>query len=321
MPAYRADMDSSPSAPSPRPGRHRRAVAEQPLVALDLDHDRARPRRRLPAPSLSALLGVAVLVLIAAAAVHLSLRGSAVPVDAPPEKSTGAAAPAAPGKDARTEKRRSTGDAETTSATGREHPSSPGQGSASPSAGEPGPTGESGPAGQVPQGQGPSRLVVHVSGAVRTPGIVRLAPGARVADAVDAAGGATGEADLSQINLARPVADGEQIHVSRPGEQAPAGVGRSAAAERSGAGAEGATGQAGASSGGRVAPSSGLIDLNTADAQQLEELPGVGPSIAQRIIEHRETNGPFRAPEDLMEVSGIGPATFAKLQDRVTVSG
>lgn len=161
-------------------------------------------------------------------------------------------------------------------------------------------------------GTATTEIVVLVSGAVATPGVVRLAQGARVQDAVDAAGGPTPEADLAAVNLARPVTDGEQIHLPVPGETPPV------AAPASGATPAPSTGDkpAGGSGGGGA-----LIDLNTADAALLEELPGVGPAIAQRIIDHRQSNGPFRSVDDLLEVSGIGPATLEKIRDRATVSG
>src|SRR5699024_1057979 len=150
-----------------------------------------------------------------------------------------------------------------------------------------------------------TEIVVHVSGAVGEPGVVRLPGRARVDDALRAAGGATEEADLSAVNLARPLADGEQIHVPVPGEEPrtlPDGP-ADAAAEPSDS-ADGAP-----------------IDLNTADAAELEELPGVGPAIAQRILEHREKNGPFTCVGGLLEVAGIGPATHEEMRGSATVGG
>jgi competence protein ComEA len=109
------------------------------------------------------------------------------------------------------------------------------------------------------------------------------------------------------------VIDGEQIHVPVPGEEPPAAQAPAASAPGDGA----AGGSADAHGGGSGA--GGAIDLNTASAAELEGLPGVGPAIAQRIIDHREQNGPFESVDQLQEVSGIGPATLEKLRDRATV--
>lgn len=138
-----------------------------------------------------------------------------------------------------------------------------------------------------------STLVVSVIGQVHQPGLVSVASGARVADAIAAAGGALPEADLSSVNLARLVVDGEQIAVGIPGSALP--------------------------DGGDPADSGGLINLNTASQAELEELPGIGPVLAQRIIEFRADNGGFTAVEQLREVSGIGPTVFEDIVDLVTV--
>ena len=142
-------------------------------------------------------------------------------------------------------------------------------------------------------------LYVHVSGAVNRPGLIRVAVGARVVDAIEAAGGFAETADPSGVNLARKVQDGEQLRVPMLGE-APAAIG----------GAE--PGATGGSSG-------GLVDLNRATAAQLETLPRIGPALAQRIIEWRESNGPFAAVTDLRNVTGVGDKIFDALKDRVTV--
>ena len=138
--------------------------------------------------------------------------------------------------------------------------------------------------------------VVHISGAVREPGVVTLADGARVADAVDAAGGAMPDARLALLNLARVVDDGERIHVPRVGEDAPP------LPEPPSRG---------------VLPD-GRIDLNAASAEELETLPGVGPARAEAIISEREAR-PFRVPGDLRRVPGIGEATFQRLAPLVAV--
>jgi competence protein ComEA len=146
------------------------------------------------------------------------------------------------------------------------------------------------------------RVTVHVAGAVRSPGVHELDDGARVDDAVRAAGGPMGDADLDGLNLAAPVVDGQRVYVPVAGEIDPASV-------PSGV-------PAGAADG---AVPSGPVDLNTATAEQLESLPGVGPATAAAIVDDRERNGPFASVDDLDRVSGIGPAKLAALRELVTV--
>ena len=160
--------------------------------------------------------------------------------------------------------------------------------------------------------------MLYVVGAVEHAGVVRVAADARVTDALTAAGGAAADADLSRLNLARPVVDGERLYVPRIGEaEVPAelppggGAGAGAGVGGSGSGAAGAGGGAGAAA--------QVVDLNTADATALETLPGIGPALAERILAWRDEHGGFRSVEDLLEVSGIGEGRFAELQDRVTV--
>ncbi len=142
----------------------------------------------------------------------------------------------------------------------------------------------------------PGPLRVYVSGAVKQPDVYTLAPGSIVKDALLAAGGPTGEADLDRINLALPVADGQHVYVPRLGEENPPVEPPS------------------------EPPASGdKVNLNTADLATLETLPGIGPTIAQRIVDYRQAHGPFERIEDVMEVSGIGPATFEKIRDLVTI--
>ena len=141
-------------------------------------------------------------------------------------------------------------------------------------------------------------VVVSVVGLVARPGLVTLPQGARVADAVAAAGGLLPDADPASVNLAAVVSDGQQVAVGVPG----AGVAGGAA-----------PGVAGAADGG------GPVDLNAATAADLDALPGIGPVLAQRIVEHRERNGPFRSVEQLDDVPGIGPATYAELAELVAV--
>ena len=170
----------------------------------------------------------------------------------------------------------------------------------------------------------PSVLHIHVVGAVVRPGVVAVKPGARVADAVAAAGGLSRQADAGGINLARPVSDGEQVHVPRPGEKwtppsdaSPAGVpGPSTAAGVAGPGVAGST--LGAGSGGGTS-TTGSVNLNTADLSALDSLPGVGPVLAQRILDWRTDHGKFTSVDELGEVSGIGEKMLARLKPKVTV--
>lgn len=148
-------------------------------------------------------------------------------------------------------------------------------------------------------------LVVHVIGKVRRPGLVRLPPGSRVMDAIAAAGGAAQGADLSTLNLARLVADGEQIAVDVP-----------VSVEGSGAAPPGVPGDAGGSGAGA---GTAVVDLNSANLTVLETLPGVGPVLAQRILDFRTQNGRFTRIEELKDVKGIGAKTFADLEPHVTV--
>ena len=145
-----------------------------------------------------------------------------------------------------------------------------------------------------------SMVVVHVAGQVRSPGIVRLPSGARVADAVAAAGGVTKPRAADSVNLARLVIDGEQILV---------GVGAVATS--------GAPGSAGHPL--SPLPQSAIIDLNAATAEQLDTLPGIGPVLAERIVTWRTSNGRFRSIEELSEVSGIGDAVLESVRDLVRV--
>jgi competence protein ComEA len=139
------------------------------------------------------------------------------------------------------------------------------------------------------------RLIVHVVGAVRRPGLYRLVNGARIADALRRAGGATRRADLSLVNLAAPVSDGTQVVVPR----------RVSAAEAAAGGGSG------------EAPAAGPVHLNTATVDQLDELPGVGPVTAQKIVDWREQHGAFSSVDDLDAIPGIGPARLEQLRELV----
>jgi competence protein ComEA len=159
------------------------------------------------------------------------------------------------------------------------------------------------------QRAGGGRLTVHVAGAVRRPGVYRLPAGARVDDALRRAGGPRGRADLAAVNLAATLEDGRQVLVP---ERAAAG----AAAAAGSAGGAGAAQGAGASAGGAPAPP---INLNTATLEQLDTLDGVGPGIAQRILDYRQQHGGFKRVEELGEVPGIGAKRLATLTPLVTV--
>lgn len=152
-------------------------------------------------------------------------------------------------------------------------------------------------------GQAAQVVVVYVTGAVAAPGVFELPAGARVVDALDQAGGALPEADLAVVNLAAVVQDGERIYVPQPGETPPAVLG-------GGSGAAGGSGGSGAAGG-------GLLNVNTATAEELTALPGIGPVLAGRIVDFRQANGPFAALGDLGEVSGIGPKLLAGLAEQI----
>lgn len=147
-------------------------------------------------------------------------------------------------------------------------------------------------------------VVVHVAGAVASPGLYRLGGDARVADALDAAGGPARDADLDALNLAAKVADGERVYVPRRGEVPPV----------VGAASGGAGGGPGV-----AAVAVGPVDLNTATAEQLEALPGVGPATVEAILAYRKEKGRFRSVDELLEVRGIGEAKLAALRPKVTV--
>ncbi|HEX6233854.1 MAG TPA: ComEA family DNA-binding protein [Jiangellaceae bacterium] len=144
-----------------------------------------------------------------------------------------------------------------------------------------------------PGAEGATELVVHVAGEVAEPGIVRLPPGSRVVDAIEAAGGATSGVDLTPLNLARVLTDGEQVAVGiDPPPQAAADPGAAGAA---------------------------TVSLNSASAEQLATLPGIGPTLAARIVQWREQNGRYTAVDELLEVSGIGPAKYDAIAGLVTL--
>jgi competence protein ComEA len=146
--------------------------------------------------------------------------------------------------------------------------------------------------GIVPKLVAPPLVIVDVAGEVNKPGVYELAPNARVIDALKAAGGASKSADLSLINLARVIKDGEQIYIEKKW------TGNSTF---------------------RRSSNSGIINVNRASAKELDRLPGIGPVLAARIIEYRSANGPFTSIDDLKKVSGIGGSTLEKFKSKIRV--
>ncbi len=146
----------------------------------------------------------------------------------------------------------------------------------------------------------PEDVVVHVAGGVHTPGLVFGSDGWRVYDAIEAAGGLTPNADPDRINLAAPIADGQRVFVPIAGEPViPALAATPGAAS--------------------VDPATTMVDINSADSVALQQLPGVGPATAERILSHREDHGPFATVDSLVAVRGIGPATLEGIRDHATV--
>lgn len=150
----------------------------------------------------------------------------------------------------------------------------------------------------------PSPLRVHLSGEVHDPDVYEVPAGAILRDAIDAAGGMTGDAAADLINLALPLADGMHIHVPALDEldSAPPLVERAPPAENR-----------------SDAPSGVLINLNTATLEELDQLPGIGPATAQKIIDYRQANGPFATVDDVENVSGIGPAKLEQIRPLVAI--
>lgn len=140
-------------------------------------------------------------------------------------------------------------------------------------------------------------VVVHIAGAVHRPGVIRLDGGSRLSDAVTAAGGPLADADLDRVNLAAPLTDGTHYYLPLIGEVGAAVLDPAAASGTDG----------------------GIVDLNRAGAAELESLTGIGPALAEAILEHRERSGPFAQIDDLLAVSGIGPAKLDRIRDEVTV--
>ena len=158
-------------------------------------------------------------------------------------------------------------------------------------------------------------LVVHVLGAVRHPGLVRLPAGARVQDAIKAAGGLRGDADPDELNLAQPLTDGVQVVVGT--RRHPEGEVRAVGGP--GAGSSGSGGSGGSASGASASGAGSVVDLNAATVDQLDTLPGVGPVTAQKILDWRQQHGRFTRVDELQEVDGIGPKSYARLAPHVRV--
>lgn len=237
-----------------------------------------RPRRLALAPRAAMVFGALLLVL----GLGLALRA----VLAAPDGASGAASPTATGPPAAAVDPAATGPPGSAAAPGPADPAATGPGAADPAGA---------PAG---------RIVVHVVGAVVSPGVVVLADGARVADAIAAAGGAASDADTEQLNLARVLGDGEQVRVPHAGEQLVA--------------PDPGPSPPGGASGGST-PGGGVVNINTAGAAELEALPGIGPALAARIVEYRDGHGPFASVDDLTDVPGIGPAKLEALRSQATV--
>ena len=141
-----------------------------------------------------------------------------------------------------------------------------------------------------------NKLVVYVTGAVNSPGVIELPEGSRIVDAVNKCGGMNESADPENINMAQKVTDGSQIKIPDKSNSDTAAGNAPAAADKS-----------------------GRININTADETELDKLPGVGPAMAKRIVEYRQNNGRFQSAEDLKKVRGIGDSKYTALKDKITI--
>jgi len=151
-------------------------------------------------------------------------------------------------------------------------------------------------------------IAVHIIGAVPRPGLYEFAEGARVQDAIDAAGGLLASANIDSINLAALLEDGQQLTIPYKDGEAPAVT----TEEDDTLVLPGSTEEPSSQT------SEELININTASVEELDSLPGIGPTIAQRIIDYRDENGPFQTIEDILNVSGVGPSTFDQIKDLIT---
>lgn len=143
----------------------------------------------------------------------------------------------------------------------------------------------------------PGPIQVYISGAVLNPDVYEVAPDTITQDVIEIAGGAAADADLNLINLAQPLSDGDQIYVPVVGEAPPPAFSDAPSGVEQG----------------------GIVNINSADQAALETLPGIGPALAERILEYRDANGPFPDVDALQNVSGIGPATLDEIRDQITV--
>ena len=327
--------DTSPSAPRLSRSRPGAASVEEPGTAAGEYGDGAAPdnewggappgrqRRRWLISFRASVLAVCLLVGAVAGLVVFKGGGPPAEVTSVELDPAPSASPAGDGSGSGTGVGTNPGDANPgghnqDQGNSRDQGNNQGQGNSRDSGPDQGSTGAPG------QAAGPSVLVVHVAGAVTSPGVVRIPSGSRTGDAVEAAGGAVPDADLTAVNLAAPLQDGAMVIVPRIGEQAPAPDG-AGAGTGSGTGADtgtGAAGGSGAASGPGAGPGSGaqtLVNINTASVQDLDALPRVGPVIAERIIAWRSEHGRFARPEDIDAVPGIGEAMLAALLPLITV--
>lgn len=283
-----AKTQADPTTREGQAGLRAEIDAEQEIARLEADLRRARRPAVLTVPehlrlgrvSVSSAVIVALLALVVALGCLFALRVLWA------ERAADAEATGGPGQ--------------STAASGVQTGTAtrPGRGSAPPGT-------QSTPGAPSAKGE----VVVHVAGQVQRPGLVRLPTSARVADALTAAGGSRTTADLAALNLARPLVDGEQVYVPRTGEVRAGGG--SVSGEAGGAG--GTTQPAGSGS------DRGPVNLNSADVSALDGLPGVGPVLAQRIIDWRVEHGRFTSVDELGEVSGIGDKLLAQLRPKVTL--
>ncbi len=184
-----------------------------------------------------------------------------------------------------------------------------------PTAGPAGTSGPTDPATQDPVAAAGGRIVVHVAGAVASPGVLELPGGSRLHEAIRAAGGSTAAADLDRLNLAAVLEDGQKILVPERGGPEGAGAADGAAPSVG----TGGTGTEGTGSGGGNGPPAAKINLNTAGVEELATLPRVGPVLAQRIVDWRKQHGRFRSVEELDAVEGVGPKLLAALLPLVRI--